>query len=154
MGSYAIGIIEVVGLLAAVEAADTCLKSANVKLVGCENADGAFMSVRVCGDVGAVNAAIGGAAAAAARVGEVVSTLVIPRPATGIEPMINNTIISLFEKTPSVQPAAVPEESVKPQEASEGEQAATCNICQDPACPRQKGQSNNLCIQKQIEKNR
>jgi len=88
MGSNAIGLIEVVGLLAAVEATDVCLKSANVKLLGCEDASGAMFTVKVSGDVGAVNAAISAAAASAARVGKVVSTLVLPRPATGIYPLL------------------------------------------------------------------
>jgi len=84
MASYAIGLIEVVGLLAAVEASDTALKSANVKLLSCEDATGAMFTVKIYGDVGAVNAAISAAAVAAARVGKVVSTLVLPRPAKGI----------------------------------------------------------------------
>jgi microcompartment protein CcmL/EutN len=84
----AVGLIEVVGLLAAVEAADVCLKSANVRLLDCENTSGALLTVKVCGDVGSVKAAVEAGKAAASRVGTVVSTLVLARPAEGIGDML------------------------------------------------------------------
>jgi microcompartment protein CcmL/EutN len=88
-----LGIIETEGLVAAIEAADSAVKAANVELIGYEHARGRGLSaVKVSGDVGAVKAAVeAGRAAAAVLVGEdKVFTLVIPRPATDLELMIDN----------------------------------------------------------------
>jgi hypothetical protein len=84
-----LGLIETLGLVAAVEAADAAVKAANVRLVGYELAKGdGRTTVKVLGDVGAVNAAIAAARAAAARVGRVVATRVIARPAEGLAGLI------------------------------------------------------------------
>jgi microcompartment protein CcmL/EutN len=88
MDGYALGLIETRGKLAAVEAADVALKSANVALCGVENATGALITVKVIGDVGAVRAAVDAAKAKASLVGEVIATHVLPRPAAGITPMV------------------------------------------------------------------
>jgi ethanolamine utilization protein EutM len=76
----ALGMIETRGLVAAIEAADAMVKAANVVLVGKEQVGGGLVTVIVRGDVGAVKAATDAGAAAAWRVGEVVSVHVIPRP--------------------------------------------------------------------------
>ena len=76
----ALGMIETKGLTGAIEAADAMVKSANVKLIGMEKIGSGFVTVMVRGDVGAVKAATDAGAAAAKRVGEVVSVHVIPRP--------------------------------------------------------------------------
>lgn len=81
MINQALGLIEVVSLTAAIEAADVACKSANVELVGYELAKGGgYTTIKVLGDVGAVNAAVAAAATAAARINHVVSIRVIPRP--------------------------------------------------------------------------
>ena len=87
MGS-ALGLIETKGLVGAIEAADAMTKSANVTLIGYEKIGSGLVTVMVRGDVGAVKAAVDAGVAAAGRVGEVVSTHVIPRPHTDIEVMI------------------------------------------------------------------
>lgn len=76
----AIGLIETRGLIAAIEAADAMLKSANVELVGHQTVGNGLVTVIVAGDVGAVKAATDAGASSAARVGEVVSVHVISRP--------------------------------------------------------------------------
>ena len=76
----ALGMVETKGLVGAIEAADAMVKSANVVLIGSEYVGGGFVTVMVRGDVGAVKAATDAGAAAAGRVGEVVSVQVIPRP--------------------------------------------------------------------------
>jgi len=87
--TLALGLIETVGLTAAVEAADTAVKSADVKLIGYELAKGdGMVMVKIEGDVGAVKAAIQSAEAAASCVGTVYSTQVIPRPAKGLDALI------------------------------------------------------------------
>ena len=76
----ALGMIETKGLVGAIEAADAMVKSANVQLVGRVQVGGGLGTVMVRGDVGAVKSATEAGAAAAEKVGEVVSVHVIPRP--------------------------------------------------------------------------
>lgn len=84
----ALGMIEVYGYLAAVEALDSALKAANVSLRDVVKVRGGLVTVMVEGDVGAVKAAVDASAAAADRVGTVVSVHVIPRPAKDVGRMI------------------------------------------------------------------
>lgn len=72
--------VECRGLVAMIEAADTMVKTANVRLVGFEKVDAGLVTAIVRGEVGAVKAAVDAGAAAARRIGEVVSVHVIPRP--------------------------------------------------------------------------
>ena len=85
MNTNALGMIETKGLVGAVEAADAMVKSANVQLVGKEQVGGGLVTVMVRGDVGAVKAATDAAAAAAEKVGELVSVHVIARPHTEVD---------------------------------------------------------------------
>jgi len=84
----ALGMIETKGLVAAIEAADAMVKAANVTLVGKEHVGGGLVTVLVRGDVGAVKAATDAGAAAAERVGELVSIHVIPRPHSEVETIL------------------------------------------------------------------
>jgi len=81
----ALGMIETMGLVGAIEAADAMLKAANVELVGREQVGSGLVTVMVRGDVGAVKAATDAGSAAAERVGELVSVHVIPRPQSEVE---------------------------------------------------------------------
>ena len=81
----ALGMIETKGLGAAIEAADAMVKAANVTLIGKEHIGGGLVTGMVRGDVGAVKAATDAGAAAAERVGELVSVHVIARPHGEIE---------------------------------------------------------------------
>ncbi len=76
----ALGMIETRGFVAMVEASDAMVKAANVQLVGYEKIGGGFVTAIVRGDVAAVKAATDAGAAAAGKVGELVSVHVIPRP--------------------------------------------------------------------------
>ena len=84
----ALGMIETKGLIGAVEAADAMVKTANVVLVGKEYIRAGYVTVMVRVDVGAVKAATDAGAAAARRVGELVSVHVIPRPHTEVEKIL------------------------------------------------------------------
>ncbi len=84
-GLIALGMVETRGLIGAVEAADAMVKAANVVLIGSEYVGGGYVTVMVRGDVGAVKAATDAGAAAAKRIGELVSVHVIPRPHQDIE---------------------------------------------------------------------
>ncbi|RKL62292.1 BMC domain-containing protein [Thermoanaerobacteraceae bacterium SP2] len=84
-----LGFVETKGLVAAIEAADAMVKAANVELIGKESIGAGLITVIVQGDVGAVKAAVDAGAAAAKKVGEVVSVHVIPRPNTDISEVFN-----------------------------------------------------------------
>ncbi len=82
--SEAIGMIETIGLIATIESADAMLKSANVTLVKQVQIGGAYVTTIIRGDVGSVKAAVDAGAAAAARIGNLVSAHIIPRPTDGL----------------------------------------------------------------------
>ncbi len=84
----ALGMVETRGLVASIEAADAMVKAANVELTGYEKIGSGLVTVFVRGDVGAVKAAVDAGCAAATRVGEVVSTHVIPRPHSDVNTLI------------------------------------------------------------------
>ncbi len=86
--SSALGMIETKGLVGAVEAADAMVKAANVSLVGRQQSGGGLVTVIVRGDVGAVKAAVDAGSAAAQKVGNLVSTHVIPRPHNEVETIL------------------------------------------------------------------
>ena len=88
MEREALGMIECRGLVAMIEAADAAVKAANVTLVGWEKIDAGLVTAIVRGEVGAVKAAVDAGAAAGRRVGEVVSTHIIPRPHSNIDDAI------------------------------------------------------------------
>ena len=89
MAKYdALGMIETKGLIGSIEAADAMVKAANVYIIGKEHDGGGLVTVMVRGDVGAVKAATDAGAAAAQRVGELISVHVIPRPHTEVEEIL------------------------------------------------------------------
>ena len=89
----ALGMIETKGFVTLVEATDAMLKAANVEFLSWDKVGSGLASVFVTGDVAAVKAATDAGAAAASRIGEVISVQVIPRPHEDIE-----TVISLTKK--------------------------------------------------------
>ncbi len=91
----ALGMIETKGLVAAIEAADAMVKAANVQLVGKEQVGGGLVTVLVRGDVGAVKAATDAGAAAAERVGELLSVHVIPRPHFEVDAILPKSATTL-----------------------------------------------------------
>lgn len=84
----ALGMVETKGFVAAVEAADAMVKSANVQLIGSTKVGSGLVTIMVRGDVGAVKAATDAGAVAAQNVGELVSVHVIPRPHTDVEMLL------------------------------------------------------------------
>ncbi|HHT63637.1 MAG TPA: BMC domain-containing protein [Clostridia bacterium] len=195
-----IGVIETVGLAAAIECADAAVKSANVELIGYElSRGGGMITVKISGNVAAVQAGVSAGIAAAAKVGKVVSKIIIPRPHYDLDKIIlskdnvpaiqqkeekkdngpvetvpesENKILeageelvetTTLEETEGPENDALPEndsgedsipESPKPKPVSESAEdktkettkTATCNICNDPQCPRQKGEPHVNCI--------
>jgi ethanolamine utilization protein EutM len=88
MEKLALGMVETKGLVGAIEAADAMVKAANVTLIGKEKIGSGLVTVMVRGDVGAVKASVDAGAAAAKRVGELVSVHVIPRPHDDVEAIL------------------------------------------------------------------
>ena len=88
MALEALGMVETRGLTAAIEAADSMVKAAQVTLVGTEKIGSGLVTVMVRGDVGAVKAAVEAGAANAAKLGELVATHVIPRPHSDVEKIL------------------------------------------------------------------
>ena len=84
----ALGMVETRGLTAAIEAADSMVKAAQVTLIGTEKIGSGLVTVMVRGDVGAVKAAVEAGAANAAKLGELVATHVIPRPHQDVEKIL------------------------------------------------------------------
>jgi len=84
----ALGLVETIGFVGAIEAADVMVKAANVKLVGKEKTGGGYITILIRGDVGAVKAAIEAGGEAARRVGELVSVHIIPRPHQDVEMLL------------------------------------------------------------------
>jgi microcompartment protein CcmL/EutN len=135
----ALGFIETVGLAAAIAAADAALKAADVRLIGREKSKGqGCITVKITGDVSAVQAAISAAKVAAEEVSQVLSTDVIPRPAVGLaqvmvwneetectpgepdEPSLpvlraDSPLVTVSEPVIEKEPSAAPEAETKPE---------------------------------------
>ncbi|HYF96343.1 MAG TPA: ethanolamine utilization microcompartment protein EutM [Symbiobacteriaceae bacterium] len=88
MAMEALGMVETRGLVSMIEAADAMVKAANVQLVGWEKIGSGYVTAIVRGDVAAVKSAVDAGAAAAAKVGEVLSVHVIPRPHMDLEQVL------------------------------------------------------------------
>jgi ethanolamine utilization protein EutM len=89
MQEFALGMVETRGLVGSLEAADVMAKTATVTILGMDYAGGGLVTVQVSGDVAAVRAAVDAGGAAAQRVGHLVSTHVIPRPAPDVEELLH-----------------------------------------------------------------
>ncbi|WP_434798611.1 BMC domain-containing protein [Terrisporobacter vanillatitrophus] len=119
MSQLAIGIIETIGLAAAIEAADVCLKSANISLIGYELTKGNGMTVvKIEGNVGAVKAAIEAASVAVNKVSRVYSQKVIPRPSNSIDSLIRNENTVGYENK-VIEEIEEPKELLNPKEVEE-----------------------------------
>lgn len=126
----ALGMIEVYGYLTAVEALDSALKAANVSLLDVVCVKGGLVTVLVTGDVGATKAAIDASAAAAERVGKLISVHVIARPANDIEKMLKPP------SAPEPEPPTEPEPSAEPEPPTEPESSAEPEPTRTPIDPR------------------
>lgn len=174
MSRLALGIIETVGLAAAIEAADAAVKSANVTLIGYElTKGGGMVTIKLEGDVGAVKAAVEAGCAAAERISSVWSKQVIPRPHEEIGKIIRTkeTIGLVQNNKPKAvdvegqeQPAGStaveakledkedqpknpqPDESPQEDDLEILVSTEVCNLCKDPKCHRRKGDLKTLCI--------
>ncbi len=103
-GLIALGMVETKGVVGAIEACDAMVKAANVTLIGKVKVGGGLVTVMVRGDVGAVKAAVDAGAAAAERVGELISCHVIPRPHPELEAILPSLPVE-EQSTKTTKPA-------------------------------------------------
>jgi ethanolamine utilization protein EutM len=132
MSLEALGMVETKGFVGAVEAADAMVKAANVQLIGKEYIGAGYVTIFVRGDVGAVKAATDAGAAAARRVGELISVHVIPRPHVEVErvlPRGGRTGLSSDEKAL---------EGKSPAQLSEGDGGRALQSTRDNAKEKSK----------------
>ena len=125
----ALGMIETRGLVASVEAADAMVKAANVSLRCKVQVGGGLVTVMVQGDVGAVKAAVDAGAAAAERVGELISVHVIPRPHEEVDWMLDPPFGERAQ--PSEPPAPEPELEPEPEIEPEPDEASPADLTDD-----------------------
>jgi microcompartment protein CcmL/EutN len=115
MPDYALGLIETEGLIAAITAADAAAKAAAVVVSSAEVTDGALLTIRIEGELGAVQAAVEAGAIAAQSVGELVTVHVIPRPDKLLGPILPHLrYVSKYHPEES-------RESLTPEESNEEE---------------------------------
>lgn len=88
-GEEALGLIETIGMIPALEAADKMLKAANVELISYENIGSTLVTIMVKGDVGAVKASVEAGVAAASLIGKVTAQNVMPRPVRSVGAIVS-----------------------------------------------------------------
>ena len=142
-----LGLLEVSGLALAISCADVMAKAASITLVGLEKTNGSGWTViKIIGDVASVQAAISTGVSFADQRDGLVAHKVISRPGDGI---LSHSVVLEPEPTPDPIPAVPHEEIFVDHDVPEAPQDAeliSCNLCLDPACPRQKGEPRTLCF--------
>ncbi|MFC0228407.1 BMC domain-containing protein [Serratia aquatilis] len=152
-----LGLLEVSGMALAIGAADAMAKAASVKLVGMEKTNGSgWMLIRLTGDVASVQAAIATGAAFAQQRNGLVAQATLARPADGLMAHWQAPLPVASQPLPAEpimqQPVATEPEPLAPQEPVQQPTQllsltlASCNLCQDPNCARQKGEPRDRCL--------
>nr|WP_233605521.1 MULTISPECIES: BMC domain-containing protein [Citrobacter] len=145
------GLLEVSGLALAISCADVMAKAASITLVGLEKTNGSGWTViKIIGDVASVQAAISTGANLAELRNGLVAHRVISRPGEGI---LSHSVPVQPEPAPAPEPIPylsqeqeeMATEIALPEAAQQAE-LISCNLCLDPACPRQKGEPRTLCL--------
>lgn len=145
-----LGLLEVSGLALAISCADVMAKAASITLVGLEKTNGSgWMMIKIIGDVASVQAAISTGARFADLRDGLIAHSVIARPGEGI---LTNSVVepaAAIVPTPVVAKDRAEEEKYEEEAlpaALQEPELISCNLCLDPACPRQKGESRSLCL--------
>lgn len=153
-----LGLLEVSGLALAIGAADAMAKAASVTLIGMEKTNGSgWMLIRLTGDVASVQAAIATGAAFAEQRNGLVARAVLARPADSLmeywqeapAAACAEALIAVIEETPTpADPQVKTEAEIAPltEEPEPPVVQVSCNLCQDPACSRQKGEPRERCL--------
>lgn len=159
--NQALGMIEVVGFGCAVNVSDVMVKTANVTIVGIERAKGSgWLTVKVLGDVGAVNAAVESGEAVAKKDQTFIASKVIPRLGEGLDIWLKKGIDASTEKNNSAPEIAIETPAIEVVESdlisedseislelteAENTDSYTCNLCKDIRCHRKKGEPRKEC---------
>lgn len=139
MADRALGMVETRGLVASIEAADAMVKAAKVKLLSKEKVQGGLVTILVVGETAAVKSAVDAGAAAAQRVGELISTHIIPRPDDQIDDIVKVT--EIYEKeTKSVSKITLEKE---PQRRTRTRKVKETEIEKDEVKPIPKTSSSS-----------
>jgi ethanolamine utilization protein EutM len=144
MIEYALGLIETRGLVGAIEAADAMVKAANVQLVGKELVDAALITVKIVGETAAVRSAVDAGSAAAKRVGQLVSSHVIPRPSDEIEDLIFAKASRSRQDIEVHLPTQPSAPSTPPGEEKQQENEGTSTTAQPPALQLSENEAEYL----------
>ncbi|EMK5829750.1 BMC domain-containing protein [Citrobacter sedlakii] len=141
-----LGLLEVSGLALAISCADVMAKAASITLVGLEKTNGSGWTViKITGDVASVHSAIITGASFAEQRDGLVAHKVIARPGEGI---LARATVAAPAPVPAIieepETDVVAEESAPVTASDDG--IISCNLCLDPACPRQKGEPRSLCL--------
>ncbi|EDH5629559.1 propanediol utilization microcompartment protein PduK [Salmonella enterica subsp. enterica serovar Claibornei] len=140
-----LGLLEVCGLALAISCADIMAKSASITLLALEKTNGSgWMVIKIAGDVASVQAAITTGAQFAEQRNGLVAHKVIARPGEGI--LLAEAPSSVIEPEPEESEIAAVVSEAPAEEAPQESELVSCNLCLDPKCPRQKGESRTLCI--------
>ncbi|MDN9010166.1 BMC domain-containing protein [Brevibacillus laterosporus] len=132
MRKNALGLIEVKGLLASIEAADAAMKAANVTLIGLEKIKNGFVTVKITGDVSAVTAAVEAGAEAVTRVGTLISKHVISNPDDNLYRMVEQPSSLPFQSRDRRQAKQITQTTSKPKELGKSGKSKTTEELQHP----------------------
>lgn len=134
----ALGLIETEGLIGAIEAADAMVKAADVKIVSKEKSTAALVTIKIVGDVAAVKAAVEAGAAAAQRVGKLISAHVIPRPHSEIDSIIYGNELVILPDIQKESKPAKKEKRIIPDESKKEEVKVTPPAATKPKIIKEK----------------
>ncbi|AIG26858.1 BMC domain-containing protein [Brevibacillus laterosporus] len=131
MRKNALGLIEVKGLLASIEAADAAMKAANVTLIGLEKIKNGFVTVKITGDVSAITAAVEAGAEAVNRVGTLISKHVISNPDDNLYRMVEQPNSLPFQPRDRKLPTQILQTPSQTKELGESGKSKTTEELQD-----------------------
>ena len=143
-----LGLLEVSGLALAITCADAMAKAAAITLLALEKTNGSgWMVVKIAGDVASVQAAVMTGAELAERQQGLVAQKVIARPGAGLLPARVEAPSPAPDAALEEENATVMDERRDPADTlPRPAEQVTCNLCQDPHCPRQKGEPRSQCL--------
>ncbi|MBE2280269.1 MAG: BMC domain-containing protein [Ignavibacteriaceae bacterium] len=141
---YALGLIETRGLVTAIEAADAMAKAANVLVTGRENTNPAMITIKCVGEVAAVKSAVDAAAAAAGKLGEVISVHVIPQPSEDLAILYPEIVIKEnFEPQIAVQKPIVEKSGLPVKSANQAKTSTKVKTVKTPVKKEKSGKNNS-----------
>lgn len=154
--NQALGMVEVIGFGCAVNVSDVMVKTADVRIAGIERAKGSgWLTIKVLGDVGAVNAAVESGEQIAKKDQKFIASKIIPRLGEGLDIWLKAGLDASTEKLvvdelEEEAPTVEEEQKIETAQIDDGDvtidsENYTCNLCKDPSCNRKKGEPRKEC---------